>query len=123
MLISLQTHSYILSESNLTLDVIVVSRYYLAMIKTFKDEECEKILNRFFSRKLPQHIQPNARKKLVILDAATDINDLRIPPGNRLEALKDYRLGQHSIRINDQWRICFEWKDGDAYDVETVDYH
>jgi len=59
----------------------------------------------------------------VILDAATDINDLRIPPGNRLEALKDDRLGQHSIRINDQWRICFEWKDGDAYNVEIIDYH
>ncbi|MCP4631462.1 MAG: type II toxin-antitoxin system RelE/ParE family toxin [candidate division Zixibacteria bacterium] len=93
------------------------------MIKTFKDKESEKILNRIFSRRLPQNIQPNTRKKLVILDAATDINDLRIPPGNRLEALKDDRLGQHSIRINDQWRICFEWKDGDAYNVEIVDYH
>lgn len=59
----------------------------------------------------------------MIIDAATEINDLRIPPGNRLEALKDDRLGQHSIRINDQWRICFEWKDGDAYNVEIVDYH
>ncbi len=93
------------------------------MIKAFKDKESEKILNRVSSRKLPQNIQPNARKKLVILDAATDINDLRIPPGNRLEALKDDRLGQHSIRINDQWRICFEWKDGDAYNVEIVDYY
>ncbi len=93
------------------------------MIKTFKDKESEKILNRIFSRRLPQNIQPNARKKLVILDAATDINDLRIPPGNRLGALKDDRLGQHSIRINDQWRICFEWKGGDAYNVEIVDYH
>ncbi len=93
------------------------------MIKSFKDKESEKILNQNFSRKLSQNIQHNARKKLVILDAATEINDLRIPPGNRLEALKDDRLGQHSIRINDQWRICFEWKDGDAYNVGILDYH
>ncbi len=59
----------------------------------------------------------------MILDAATDINDLRIPPGNRLEALNDDRLGQHGIHINDQWHICFEWKDGDAYNVEIVDYY
>ncbi len=93
------------------------------MIKSFKDKESEKILNRNFSRKLPQSIQHTARQKLVILDAATTLNDLRIPPGNRLEALKDDRKGQHSIRINDQWRICFEWKNGDAHNVEIVDYH
>lgn len=61
--------------------------------------------------------------KLLILDRSLDLNDLRIPPGNRLEAMKGDRLGQHSIRINDQWRICFVWKDGDAYDVEICDYH
>jgi toxin HigB-1 len=72
---------------------------------------------------LPQNIQRTARKKLVIIDAASDLNDLRIPPGNRLEALKGNRKGQHSIRINDQWRICFKWNDGDAYDVEITDYH
>ncbi|MCP3923425.1 MAG: type II toxin-antitoxin system RelE/ParE family toxin [Desulfobacterales bacterium] len=93
------------------------------MIKSFKDKESEKILNRNFSRKLPQSIQHTARQKLLILDAATALNDLRIPPGNRLEALKDDRKGQHSIRINDQWRICFEWKNGDAHNVEIVDYH
>jgi proteic killer suppression protein len=60
---------------------------------------------------------------LVILDAATELNSLRVPPGNRLEALKSDRKGQHSIRINDQWRICFKWKTGDAYDVEITDYH
>ena len=64
-----------------------------------------------------------ARNKLVILDAAPELNDLRIPPGNRLEALKGDRKGQHSIRINDQWRICFKWSDGDAYEVEINDYH
>jgi proteic killer suppression protein len=72
---------------------------------------------------LPQNIQHLAHRKLIILDAATELNILRVPPGNRLEALKSDRKGQHSIRINDQWRICFKWKDGDAYDVEIADYH
>jgi proteic killer suppression protein len=93
------------------------------MIKTFRDRETESIFNRIFSRKLPQNIQHLARRKLIILDAATELNILRVPPGNRLEALKGDRKGQHSIRINDQWRICFKWKDGDAYDVEIADYH
>ena len=93
------------------------------MIKTFRDKETEKIFNRFLSRKLPQNIQYLARRKLVILDAATELIVLRIPPGNRLEALKGDRKGQHSIRINDQWRICFTWKVGDAYDVQIADYH
>ena len=68
-------------------------------------------------------IQNAARRKLEILAAAKKVEDLRIPPGNRLEALKGNRRGQHSIRINDQWRLCFRWKNGDAYDVEIVDYH
>lgn len=93
------------------------------MIKAFRNKETEKIFNRQFSGKLPQSIQRVARKKLVILDAATRLNDLRIPPGNQFEALKGHRKGQHSIRINDQWRICFKWSDGDAYDVEITDYH
>ena len=93
------------------------------MIKSFRDKETDKIFNRFFSKKLPQNIQPLARRKLVILDSATDLDTLRIPPGNRLEALKGDRKGQHSIRINNQWRICFKWKTGDAYDVEIADYH
>ena len=84
------------------------------MIKTFRDNETEKIFNRLVSRKLPQNIQHLARRKLVILDAATELNTLRVPPGNRLEALKGDRKGQHSIRINEQWRICFRWKAGDA---------
>ena len=93
------------------------------MIKTFRDKEIERIFNRLLSRKIPQNIQHLARRKLVILDAATELNALRVPPGNRLEALKGNRKGQHSIRINDQWRICFKWKVGDAYDVKIADYH
>jgi proteic killer suppression protein len=93
------------------------------MIKTFRDKETEKIFNRLVSRKLPPTIQHLARRKLVILDAATELNALRVPPGNRLEALRGDRKGQHSIRINDQWRICFRWKSGDAYNVEIADYH
>jgi proteic killer suppression protein len=95
----------------------------MAMIKSFKDKETEKLFNRHFSKKLPQDLQHLARRKLVMLDAAPELNALRIPPGNRLEALKGDRKGQHSIRINDQWRVCFRWKTGDAYDVEIADYH
>ena len=93
------------------------------MIKIFRDKETEKIFNRLVSRKLPQNIQHLARRKLVILDAATELNTLRVPPGNRLETLKGDRKGQPSIRISDQWRICFRWKAGDAYDVEITNYH
>ena len=93
------------------------------MIKTFSCKETQKIFGRSFSKKLPQNIQAKARQKLVLLDAAVELADLRIPPGNRLEELIDDRKGQHSIRINNQWRICFVWKAGDAYDAEIVDYH
>jgi addiction module HigA family antidote len=93
------------------------------MIKSYRDKETERIFNRHLSKKLPQNIQQLARRKLVILDSATDLITLRVPPGNRLEALKGDRKGQHSIRINDQWRICFKWKTGDAIDVEIADYH
>ena len=93
------------------------------MIKTFASEETRKIFNRQFSRKLPQDIQRISRRKLEILDAAGVLQDLRIPPSNRLEKLSGDRQGQYSIRINNQWRICFEWKKGDAYKVEITDYH
>ncbi|MFO7558476.1 MAG: type II toxin-antitoxin system RelE/ParE family toxin [Desulfobacterales bacterium] len=93
------------------------------MIKSFRDKETEKIFNRYFSKKFPSDIQHQARRKLLMLDAAPEIIALRIPPGNRLEALKGDRKGQHSIRINEQWRICFKWKSGYAYDVEITDYH
>jgi len=93
------------------------------MIKSFRGKEAEKIFNRHLSGKLPQNIQHVARKKLLVLDAAPELNDLQVPPGNRLEALKGDRRGQHSIHINKQWRICFKWSAGDAYDVEITDYH
>ena len=93
------------------------------MIRSFKDKEAERIFNEQRSRKLPSEIQRTALRKLVQLDNAVTVNDLRVPPGNRLEALKGDRKGQHSIRINDQWRICFIWTDGDAFDVEITDYH
>jgi proteic killer suppression protein len=93
------------------------------MIKSFSCKETKKLFNREFSRKLPQDIQRAARRKLEILDAAEVLQDLRIPPSNRLEKLSGDRKGQYSIRINDRWRICFEWRRGDAYNVEIVDYH
>ena len=98
-------------------------RYCFIMIKSFKDKETEKIFNRLFSKKLPQNIQHIARRKLIILDSATDIDTLRVPPGNRLELLKGGRKDQYSIRINNQWRICFKWEAEDAYEVEISDYH
>ena len=91
------------------------------MIKTFACKETEKLFNRQFSRKLPQSIQRAIRRKLDILDAAEFLQNLRIPPSNRLEKLSGDRKVQHSIRINDQWRICFEWQSGDAYNVEIVE--
>lgn len=93
------------------------------MIESFACAETEKIWRRQRSRKLPQNIQRIARRKLLMLDAAPDRNAMRVPPGNRMEALKGKRSGQHSIRVNDQWRICFEWHNGNARHVEIVDYH
>ncbi|MBI5747377.1 MAG: type II toxin-antitoxin system RelE/ParE family toxin [Nitrospirae bacterium] len=93
------------------------------MIKGFRCKETEKIFLRQHSTKLPVNIQRIALRKLLLLDAAEKIEDLRVPPGNRLEKLSGNRLGQYSIRINDQWRICFRWSEGDAHDVEIVDYH
>ncbi len=93
------------------------------MIKSFADREAERIFQREFSRRLPPAIQHRARIKLEILDAAETLDDLRIPPSNRLEALSGDRRGQHSIRVNNQWRICFVWNAGHAYDVAIVDYH
>ena len=93
------------------------------MIRNFASKEAERLFHREFSRKLPLDVQRRARMKLEILDAAECLEDLRIPPSNHLEQLYGDRKGQHSIRINGQWRICFEWRDGDAYDVDIVDYH
>ena len=99
-------------------------RYSIAtMIDNFKCDETKKIFNREFSRKLPQNIQKIAFRKLRMLHRSSTIQDLRIPPANKLEALSGQRKGQYSIRINDQWRICFRWENGNAYNVEIVDYH
>jgi proteic killer suppression protein len=93
------------------------------MIKSFACGETEKVFNRRFSRRLPQDIQRRAKMRLDRIDAAVALDDLRRPPSHHLEALKGGRAGEYSIRINDQWRICFVWHDGAAYDVEIVDYH
>lgn len=93
------------------------------MIRSFKCKETEKIFNRLFSRKFPNDIQRVALRKLRMLNRAVSLLDLLVPSGNRLEELKGNRKGQHSIRINNQWRICFKWKKNDAHDVEILDYH
>jgi len=92
------------------------------MIENFACAETENIFRGQVSRRLPPDIQRTARRKLLQLDAAAQLLDMAVPPGNRLEALKGGRAGQHSIRINDQWRICFRWESG-AHEVEIVDYH
>jgi toxin HigB-1 len=93
------------------------------MIRGFRDAETALIWDGFRSRKLPPDIQSTALRKLMMLNRARTLNDLRVPPANRLEPLKGKRSGQWSIRVNRQWRICFRWKDGDAEDVEIADYH
>lgn len=93
------------------------------MIRSFRDSDTERLFKRERIRKLPADLQRIALRKLLVLDAATSLLDLRVPPANRLEKLSGDRQGQHSIRINDQWRICFRWVGADAQDVEIVDYH
>jgi toxin HigB-1 len=93
------------------------------MIRSFRDRETEKVFRREGTRKLSHDIQRIAQRKVVVLDAAESLGDLRVPPGNRLERLTGDRAGQYSIRINDQWRLCFCWEGGDAHDVEIVDHH
>jgi proteic killer suppression protein len=93
------------------------------MIAGFRDTDTEYLWATGKSRRIPANIRRTAWKKLAILNAAVALDNLRVPPGNRLEALKKDRKGQHGIRINDQYRICFRWLDGDAHDVEIVDYH
>ena len=93
------------------------------MIKSFLCKETEALFNRFFTRKLPSDIHRTALRKLIILDSAESLIDLKIPPSHRLEKLLGDRKGQYSIRINEQWRICFNWFRKDAYDVEIIDYH
>ena len=93
------------------------------MIKGFASRETERVWRGERSRRAPPDIQKVARRKLRYLDAARSLNDLRVPPANRLEALTGNRVRQHSIRINRQWRVCFRWEDDHAHDVEIVDYH
>ena len=93
------------------------------MIKSFAGKQTAAIFEGFQVRKLPNEIQATARRKLKQIDSAATLDSLRIPPGNRLEQLKGNRAGQWSIRVNDQWRICFEWMGGDAFNVEITDYH
>jgi toxin HigB-1 len=93
------------------------------VIRSFRDPDAERLFRRERVRRLPPDLHRVALRKLLMLDAATSLADLRVPPANRLEKLSANRLGQHSIRINDQWRICFRWVGNDAHDVEIVDYH
>ena len=93
------------------------------MIRSFADDETERFYTTGRSRRIPPEIRIRANMRLTQLNSATRIEDLRLPPSNRLEALRRDRIGQWSIRINDQWRVCFRFKDGDAFDVEVVDYH
>jgi proteic killer suppression protein len=93
------------------------------MIRSFRDKETEQLFRRERVKKLPPPVQRRALRKLLVVDAAESVDDLRVPPGNRLEKLSGDREGQYSIRVNDQWRICFYWDDGDARDVEITDYH
>ena len=93
------------------------------MIRSFRDKETEKVFNLQVSRRLPHDIQQVAVRKLRMLNNARSLQDLRVPLANRLEKLSGDRTGQYSIRINDQWRICFEWREKDIYEVEITDYH
>ena len=93
------------------------------MIRTFADTATEDAFNGVANRRVPANVRRAARRKLQMVNAAVTLYLLRFPPGNRLEALRGNRVGQFSIRVNQQWRICFRWEEGDAYDVEFCDYH
>ena len=93
------------------------------MIRSFADKLAAAVFAGHAVRGMPLHLQRRARAKLLMIDAASGLEDLRVPSGNRLEALRGDRRGQYSIRVNDRWRICFAWRDGEAWDVEVVDYH
>jgi toxin HigB-1 len=93
------------------------------VIVSFRDADTELLWRTGKSRRIPAEIRRTAWKRFAILDAGVDLSNLRVPPGNRLEELQKNRKGQHSIRVNDQYRICFRWRDGDAHEVEIVDYH
>jgi proteic killer suppression protein len=112
-----------LSFKDVTLDVNNAVRYAVCVIRSFKDRETEKLFRRERSRAAPAALHRVALRKLVQIDAADVLDDLKVPPGNRLERLRGDRKGQWSIRVNERWRVCFEWRQGDAHEVEIVDYH
>jgi toxin HigB-1 len=93
------------------------------MIKSFKDDRTERLSRGIVEKSIPSDVAKRALNKIFLIATVTRLEDLRVPPGNHLEALKGNRVGQHSIRVNQQWRICFVWREGDAFDVEFVDYH
>jgi toxin HigB-1 len=107
----------------ITLGITNATQYYIAMIVSFGDADTELLWGTGKSRRIPANIRRSAWKKLAILNAAIELANLTVPPGNRLEALTKDRKGQHSIRVNDQYRVCFRWLAGSARDVEIVDYH
>lgn len=108
---------------SVTLDVNNAWRYAHEVVRSFADQDTERLFRREGVRRWSPDLQRAALRKLVVVDAAEALDDLRVPPGNRLEKLSGKRSGQYSIRVNDQWRVCFRWRDRDAFDVELVDYH
>ncbi len=106
-----------------TLDVHIYTRYIHTVIKSFHDKVTVALFRGLTPKGVGSDVVRRAKMKLDLLEAAATLDFLRSPPGNRLEALRGDRTGQHSIRVNDQWRLCFTWRDGDAYDVEFCDYH
>ena len=110
-------------QTVLTLDIINAQRYHWRVIRNFADSQTERLFQRQGVRRLPADLQRLALRRLLYLDGAERLGDLRLAPGNRLEKLRGGRAGQYSIRINDQWRVCFRWRDGDAHDVGITDYH
>jgi proteic killer suppression protein len=104
-------------------DTLNAWRYGTPVILSFACAETERVFRAQLARRFPPGLQRGARRKLLMLHAATELRQLAVPPGNRLEALKGNRKGQHSIRVNDQWRVCFRWQNGQAHAVEIVDYH
>lgn len=108
---------------DVTFDVSIASRYVTEVIRSFRDGITQAVWERRHIKAIGPELSRAAYKKLLIIDAATTINDLRVPPGNRLEQLTGNRTGQHSIRVNDQYRLCFTWKDNGADDIELTDYH
>ncbi|MEN3331178.1 MAG: toxin HigB [Blastocatellia bacterium] len=109
--------------TSLTLDAINEIRYAPKVIKSYRGKVAQQIHSRQRAPRFSADVYRVAQRKLLMLDAATALNDLMVPPGNRLEKLHGIREGEYSIRINDQWRVCFNWRDGDAHDVEVTDYH